>query len=129
MAMKPLAENSRGSCPFRKTANTFAAVSSTAIGTSSPQHLAFLGRFFFSKLNSSQHHQVNDFRVLFGGGFSSKATEALRVKVGAFVLETPEANEQNIEVLSVSIYPSFDHVYKMDDLALINVILPHFCNV
>lgn len=45
------------------------------------------------------------------------------MKVGAFVLETPEANEQNIEVLSVSIYPSFDHVYKMDDLALINVIL------
>ncbi len=45
------------------------------------------------------------------------------MKVGAFVLETPEANEQNIEFLSVSIYPSFDHVYKMDDLALINVIL------
>jgi hypothetical protein len=70
MAMKPLGENSRGSCPFRKTANTFAAVSSTAIGKSSPQHLAFLGRFFFSTGNSNQH-QVNDFRV-FGGGFPVK---------------------------------------------------------
>jgi len=60
---------------------------------------------------------------VFLAGFPSKANEALKVKVGAFVLETPEANEQNIEVLSVNIYPSFDHVYKMDDLALIHVIL------
>jgi len=39
------------------------------------------------------------------------------------VLEIPEANEQNIEVQSVSIYPSYDNLYKQDDLALITVIL------
>ncbi|XP_046639652.1 trypsin-1-like [Daphnia pulicaria] len=76
------------------------------------QHIC--GGFIYSDRNI-----VTTASCLFG-----KANEALKVKVGAFVLETPEANEQNIEVLSVSIYPSFDHVYQMDDLALINIKRP-----
>ena len=53
--------------------------------------------------------------------FSSKAYPSLKVKIGALVLGIPEPNEQNIEVLSVDIYPSYDDVFKQNDLALVNV--------
>ena len=45
------------------------------------------------------------------------------VKISAFVLGTPEPNEQNIQILSVKIHPSYDDVFKLNDLALINVTL------
>ncbi len=61
--------------------------------------------------------------------FSSKAYPSLRVKIGALVLGIPEPDEQNIEVLSIDIYPSYDDVFKQNDLALVNVYdSPFFIN-
>jgi hypothetical protein len=56
----------------------------------------------------------------------SKASSALMVKVGALVLGTSEQNEQNIEILSVAIYPSYDDHFKLNDLALVNVRFTFF---
>jgi hypothetical protein len=121
MAMKPLGESSPGLCQYLKTANIFAVVSSTTIDSSSPQPLVFLGiilkYFKNSEILTNMHYL-----------FSSKAYPSLRVKIGALVLGIPEPDEQNIEILSIDIYPSYDDVFKQNDLALVNVRFFLFIN-
>ncbi len=46
---------------------------------------------------------------------------SLKVKVGAISLITPEPQEQNINVLSVVPYPTYDAVSKIHDLAIVQV--------
>ncbi|XP_032788232.2 complement factor D [Daphnia magna] len=53
-----------------------------------------------------------------------KAITSLKVKVSGLVLGIPEPGEQNIEVFSVHVHPSYDTMFKLHDLAFVKLNRP-----